>query len=78
MLLASILCRDAAEFIGPHLISDGPKYNGNLVSWVNGSALTKTEFELSGPKTKGTIQTCDSCKSKHLSWYISTNSMGDL
>ncbi len=58
----SILCSDAAGFSGPELISDSQKDNVKMCA---------VDFEFSVPKTKGTIQTFISnrSKSKRLSWY---------
>ncbi len=69
------LCCDAASFSGPELIPDSQKDSEN-VSCTQMSPnfnyfLGKMVFQFSVPKTKGTIQTfiSDRSKSKNLSWY---------
>ncbi len=69
----SILCSDAAGFSGPELISDSQKDSEN-VCWGQISPHFnlfpgKMDFEFSVPKTKRTIQTFISNRSKRLSWY---------
>ncbi len=71
----SILCSDAAGFSGPELISDSQKHSENVSCTQMSPHFNlfpgKMYFEFSVPKTKGTIQTfiSDRSKSKRMSWY---------
>ncbi len=71
----SILSSDAAGFSGPELISDSQKDSENVCCTQMSPHFNlfpgKMDFEFSVPKTKGTIQTfiSDRSKSKCLSWY---------
>ncbi len=82
----SILCSDAAGFSGPEIISNSQNNRENVCFTQMSPHFNlfpgKMDFEFSVPKTKGTIQTYISnrSKSKSLSWYrrcSRANSKGD-